>query len=97
MTLNNNGPLIVGFGHRRRMGKDTLADLVWKRLVHAKVKPTRDAFARRLKKAAFRMFEYGSACGDYVGVGAGVAQRLAILERDVGEQLCHFAGVFFVL
>gem|GEM_PF-1285050 len=59
MNTNSNGPLIVGFGHRRRMGKDALADLVWRRLVHAKVKPARDAFARKLKKAAFRIFAYG--------------------------------------
>jgi len=54
-----NGPLIVGFGHRRRVGKDTLADLVWRRLIHAGAKPGRDAFARKLKKEAYHIFGYG--------------------------------------
>jgi len=54
-----NAPLIIGIGHRRRVGKDTLGNLLWKRLIHAGVKPARDAFARKLKKAAHRIFAYG--------------------------------------
>ena len=59
MDDKHKGPLIVGFGHRRRVGKDALADLVWRRLIRMGVKPARNAFARKLKKEAFRLFGYG--------------------------------------
>jgi hypothetical protein len=58
MSANKEGPLIVGLGHRRRVGKDTLADLVYRRLIRADVKPARDAFARKLKKEAYHIFGY---------------------------------------
>ena len=59
-----DGPLIVGFGHRRRVGKDTVADLVRDRLRAAGVNVFRDAFAWNIKQATRLMFRYAGLADD---------------------------------
>ena len=54
----NNGPLIVGIGHRRRMGKDTVAEMIRSKLRAAGVNVFRDAFAWNLKQVTRQMFGY---------------------------------------
>ena len=56
--MNLNGPLIVGFGHRQRVGKDTLAGLLRTRLAEYGLNAYRDAFAWRLKDIARKVFGY---------------------------------------
>ena len=50
--------MYVGFGHRRRTGKDTLANLVMDNLAVKGVEVFRDAFAWRLKALAHDVFGY---------------------------------------
>ena len=59
-------PLIVGFGHRRRVGKDTLAGMVRDKLRAAEVSVFRDAFAWNLKQTARQMFRYAGLADDSV-------------------------------
>lgn len=58
MNQRTESPLIVGFGHRRRVGKDTLAGLVRDELNKAGITAYRDAFAWKLKDAARKLFDY---------------------------------------
>ena len=59
MKYDREGPFIVGFGHRRRVGKDTLADLVRKHLaMNSDLRAERVSFARRLKQTAYKLFLY---------------------------------------
>ena len=58
MNEKSKGPLIVGFGHRRRVGKDTLAGMVRDRLNEAGIRVSRDAFAWKLKDVARKVFDY---------------------------------------
>jgi len=51
------GPFIVGFGHRRQVGKDTLAEMVEKRLFGI-TDVAHMSFARQLKLSAYRLFRY---------------------------------------
>ena len=57
MKTDYDGPLIVGFGHRRRMGKDTLAWFVHRHL-HMSVNTSAAVvpFARQLKVTAYKLF-----------------------------------------
>ena len=57
MDTDYIGPFIVGFGHRRQVGKDTLAEMVKQRLFGS-VLVERTSFARQLKLAAYRLFRY---------------------------------------
>ena len=58
MKTYGNGPLIVGFGHRRRVGKDTLAGMVRDELNRVGIRVYRDAFAWKLKDMARKLFDY---------------------------------------
>ena len=59
MKYDREGLFIVGFGHRRRVGKDTLADLVRKHLaMNSDLHAERVSFARRLKQTAYKLFRY---------------------------------------
>jgi hypothetical protein len=60
----NHGPLIIGFGHRRRVGKDSLVSLVAETSeIHTDWRVARASFARRLKEEAHRLFRYAGLKG----------------------------------
>jgi hypothetical protein len=63
MSGDTDTPLFVGFGHRRRVGKDTLAHMVRDELAKVGVRSFRDAFAFNLKKTARQLFGYAGLQG----------------------------------
>ena len=63
MNIQNDTPLFVGFGHRRRVGKDSLARLVRNYLSNAGIHAYQDAFALGLKRAARQIFAYAGLKG----------------------------------
>jgi len=63
---NHDGPVIIGFGHRRRTGKDAVAGLVRDRLRAAGANVFRDAFAWNLKQVTRMMFRYVGLADDTV-------------------------------
>lgn len=60
MVLGKKNPIFIGFGHKSRVGKDTVSNMLHKFLTvrHPRFKVERFSFARLLKKTCHDLFSW---------------------------------------